>query len=75
MSTTISWTPEQTAVQWLREQIQSEIMADHIGGEPMWTKETLLEMLEQAEVKEQELLTEAHDAGHSEGYSAAYDEK
>jgi len=43
----------QSPVEWLIEQIKSNIFCDHIQGVEYWDKDTLFEFLEQAKQKEQ----------------------
>jgi hypothetical protein len=50
-----------TAVEWLIEQIKSDIFCDHIQGVQYWDKDTLIEFLEQAKAMEREQIIEAID--------------
>lgn len=43
-----------TGVEWLIEQIKSNIFCDHIQGVEYWDKDTLIEFLEQAKAIDKE---------------------
>ena len=59
----------ETAVDWLMEQIKSDIFCDHIRGVQYWDKDTLIEFLKQAKAIEREQRLEDFKSG----FQAAFD--
>jgi hypothetical protein len=57
-----------TAIDILKEKIESGIMCDHIYGVQYFDKETLLEFLEQVKPIEVECIKKAYSDGFADAY-------
>jgi hypothetical protein len=58
---------QQTAVDWLVEQIENGIFCDHIKGVEYWDKETLLEFFDQAKKVFCQQIEDAWDTAYQAG--------